>query len=108
MNPHRHVLSAILLSCLAAACTAPVPHGSAPPPPPPETAPPTVRAAVTDLAAFDAFIATRPTPEALRARFPGLVVVMPGDIATKELRTDNSRYFVELDADGRVAGGRFQ
>lgn len=67
-----------------------------------------VRGHVADLDAFAAFIATRPTPEALRARYPGLLVVMPGDIATKELRSDNSRYFAELDPDGRVSSGRFQ
>lgn len=82
--------------------------------PTPDAAPPLsevntpVRAQVTDLEAFAAFISTRPTPDALRARYPGLLVVMPGDITTKELRGDNSRYFVELDADGRVSGGRFQ
>ena len=82
--------------------------------PTPEAAPPLteditpVRAQVTDLDAFAAFIATRPTVNALRARYPGLLVVMPGDITTKELRGDNSRYFVELDEDGRVNGGQFQ
>ena len=82
--------------------------------PTPEAAPPLtedtkpVRTQVTDLDAFAAFIATRPTPNALRARYPGLLVVLPGDIATKELRGDNSRYFVELGQDGRVIGGQFQ
>lgn len=66
------------------------------------------RVVVSDLRAFDDFIATRPTPEQLRDRYPGLLVVMPGQIATKELRTDNSRYFVDLDEAGRVRGGRFQ
>jgi hypothetical protein len=32
---------------------------------------------------------------------------MPGDITTKEMRLNNSRYFAELDADGRIVGGRF-
>lgn len=81
---------------------------------PPAAAPPSAevsmpaRTRVADLPAFEAFIATRPTPDALRARYPGLQVVMPGDITTKELRGDNSRYFVDLDAEGRVVGGRFQ
>lgn len=66
------------------------------------------RSGIKDLGAFSEFIATRPTPAALRARFPGLTVVLPGEIATKEFRTDNSRYFAELDSDGRVIGGRFQ
>lgn len=73
-----------------------------------EAAPPPMRTTVTDLPAFEAFIATQPTVEQLRARYPGLVVVLPGDMATKELRTDNSRFFAELDAAGRVVGGRFQ
>lgn len=67
-----------------------------------------MRTSVTDLDAFNAFIATQPTPDALQAKYPGLNVVMPGDITTKEFRTDNSRYFVDLDAQGRVSGGRFQ
>ncbi|MGH8517104.1 MAG: hypothetical protein ACREUE_06550 [Panacagrimonas sp.] len=100
----------MLLLTLAAGlggCTSPTqPEAAAPPPSPAAEVP--VRTSVTDLAAFDAFIATRPTPEALRQRYPGLAVVMPGDITTKELRMDNSRYFVELDAQGRVTGGRFQ
>ena len=87
-------------------CSATTQPGPAPPSAATSEAP--VRTSVTDLAAFDVFIATRPTPEALRQRYPGLVVVMPGDITTKELRMDNSRYFVELDAEGRVSGGRFQ
>lgn len=67
-----------------------------------------MRMTVTDLPAFEAFIAARPRPEDLRARYPGLLVVLPTDMATKELRMDRSRYFVELDAEGRVSGGRFQ
>lgn len=67
-----------------------------------------VRTSVTDLDAFQAFIAKRPTPEALRAHYPGLLVVMPSDIATRELRGDNSRYFADIDAEGRVVGGKFQ
>lgn len=66
------------------------------------------RTRITDMDAFAAFIATRPTPEALRERYPGLAVITPDMMATRELRTDNSRYFVELDAEGRVTGGKFQ
>ena len=67
-----------------------------------------VRKPVADLGRFSEFIATRPTPEALRERYPGRQVVMPGQVTTKEFRTDNSRYFVSLDEQGRVIGGRFQ
>lgn len=66
------------------------------------------RTSVTDLAAFEGLIATRPTPAELRARYPGLQLVMPGDISTRELRSDRSRYFAELDGEGRIVGGRFQ
>ncbi|MGQ0502268.1 MAG: hypothetical protein ACT4P0_06620 [Panacagrimonas sp.] len=94
--------SAVLLAMglCACACTPPAPPAPADTPP--------MRASVTDLDAFNAFIATRPTPTALRERYAGLTVVLPGEMATKELRGDNSRYFAELDADGRVTGGRFQ
>lgn len=63
---------------------------------------------VADTAAFEAFIATQPTPAAFRERYPDVKLVLPGDIATKELRLDRSRYFAELDAQGRIPGGRFQ
>lgn len=113
MLPSRSLSSTatLILAAGLCACSSPTqPEPAGPPPTPPAVvmseAP--VRTSVTDLAAFDAFIATRPTPEALRQRYPGLVVVRPGDIATKELRMDNSRYFVELDAEGRITGGRFQ
>lgn len=103
-------LPAALVLSLLAGC-APATQPEAPPPAPApapvqEAAP--VRTSITDLAAFDAFIATRPTPTELRARYPGLTLVLPGDIATKELRLDNSRYFADLDAEGRISGGRFQ
>lgn len=62
---------------------------------------------VTDLVGFDQFIALRPTPEQFRARYPDVHLVLPGQIATKELRMNNSRYFAQLDAEGRISGGRF-
>lgn len=98
-------LAPVALSLLLLAGCAPAPQAESPPP---EPAAAPVRTQVTDLAAFEAYVATRPTPEALRARYPGLFVVMPGDITTRELRGDNSRYFATLDAEGRVVGGQFQ
>ncbi len=92
-----------LLPLLLAACA---PTAQTPAPAPTVETP--VRAQVTDLDAFNVFVATRPTPEALRGRYPGLTVVLPGDISTRELRSDHSRFFAELDAEGRVAGGQFQ
>ncbi len=69
---------------------------------------PAPAATVTDPAAFDAFIATRPTPDAFRARYPGLRLVLPGQTSSRELRLDHSRYFAELDEQQRIVGGRFQ
>ena len=62
---------------------------------------------VTDMAGFDAFIATHPTPEQFRAKYPDVLLVTPGTMTTMEVRTNNSRYFPELDKDGRIIGGRF-
>ncbi len=62
---------------------------------------------VTDSAAFDRFIASKPTPEQFRSIYPDVHLVLPGDIATKEFRSNSSRYFAELDAEGRISGGRF-
>lgn len=62
---------------------------------------------VTDLDRFQQFVALKPTPEQFRLRYPEVSLVLPGDIATKEFRGDNSRYFAELDPQGRIVGGRF-
>lgn len=67
-----------------------------------------LRGPVTDRAAFDRFIAATPTPEQFRARYPDVALVLPGMITTKELRTDNSRFFADVDAQGRITGGRFR
>ncbi len=66
------------------------------------------RGYVTDMSSFTSFIEQRPSPDAFRMRYPDLTLVLPGDVATKELRTNNSRYFAELDTQGRIVGGRFQ
>lgn len=63
---------------------------------------------VTDMPAFDRFIASEPTPDEFRRVYPDVTLVLPGQIATKELRFDNSRYFAQLDEQGRITGGRFQ
>lgn len=70
-------------------------------------APMVVSGKVTDLPAFEAFIALKPTPEQFMQRYPDVLLVMPGTIATKEYRTDNSRYFPKLDPEGRIIGGKF-
>jgi hypothetical protein len=63
---------------------------------------------VTDLPAFEQFIAARPTPEEFRRVYPDVTLVLPGQIASKELRFNNSRYFAQLDDQNRITGGRFQ
>jgi predicted small lipoprotein YifL len=79
----------------------------APAPKPVTPAPGAVHGFVTDMTAFDAFIATHPTPDQFRASYPDVLLVLPGTIATREFRTNNSRYFAELDKDGRISGGKF-
>lgn len=63
---------------------------------------------VTDMKAFDAFIATHPTPAQFMATYPDVQLVMPGTITTMEFRTNNSRYFPEQDATGHIVGGSFR
>ena len=70
-------------------------------------APAPVHGFVTEMTAFDAFIATHPTPEQFKAAYPDVLLVLPGTIATREMRSNNSRYFAELDANGRITGGKF-
>lgn len=67
-----------------------------------------LRGKVEDLPAFERFIAAQPTPAQFRTQYPDVVLVLPGDIASKELRLDRSRYFAQLDAAGHITGGRFQ
>ena len=66
-----------------------------------------VHGLVTDMTAFDAFIAAHPTPEQFKAAYPDVLLVLPGTIATREMRSNNSRYFAEVDANGRITGGKF-
>lgn len=92
------VAASVLALVLLAGCRAP---NAAPAPLP------VVQGRVQDLTEFERFVATRPTPAQFRSRYPDVVLVLPGDIATKEYRTDNSRYFAELDQEGRITGGKF-
>lgn len=87
-------------------------HPAAPAPKPAAAAPAAATPApvhgfVTDMTAFDAFIATHPTPDQFKAAYPDVLLVLPGTIATREMRSNNSRYFAELDANGRITGGKF-
>jgi hypothetical protein len=62
---------------------------------------------VTDMKAFDAFIATHPTPDQFRAAYPDVQLMLPGTISTMEYRSNNSRYYAELSKDGHITGGHF-
>lgn len=62
---------------------------------------------VTDVQRFEAFIATHPSVEEFRARYPDVQLVLPGTMTTMEFRANNSRYYAELDKDGRIVGGHF-
>lgn len=66
-----------------------------------------VAGVVTDMEAFNRFVDARPTAEDFRKAYPDVTLVMPGDISTREMRNDNSRYFAEVDESGRISGGRF-
>ena len=98
----RTALFALALVPCLAACAAP---GTAPPD---TTTSAPMPGRVTDMKTFGAFIESRPTVEQFRARYPDVVLVQPGEIATKEYRTDNSRYFAQFDVEGRIVGGSFQ
>jgi hypothetical protein len=63
---------------------------------------------ITDMRAFESVIATKPTPAQFRALYSCVHLVLPGDITTKEMRSDNSRYHADLDVHGRIVGGVFQ
>jgi hypothetical protein len=70
-------------------------------------APVAVQGFVNDMKAFDAFIATHPTPDQFHATYPDVQLIMPGTMTTLEFRSNNSRYYAELDKDGRIVGGHF-
>ena len=101
-NPLQIIAPALLLLTLTA-CAAPTTVSNEP-----AAMSTPVAGFVTDVAAFDTFIATTPTPEQFKARYPDVTLVLPGSIATKELRMNNSRYFAQVNGEGRITGGRFQ
>ena len=63
---------------------------------------------VTDLPAFERFVGGKPTVSEFRAAYSCLTLVLPGEVSSRELRNDNSRYFADVDGFGRVVGGHFQ
>ncbi len=99
MQTHRSILLALCVAVLAGCCARP---------PTADAASVQVAGKVTDVAGFEQFIASRPTPAQFRQRYPDVLLVVPGDVATKELRMDKSRYFAELDGQQRIVGGAFR
>ena len=67
-----------------------------------------IRGYVSNMGTFQNFIATRPTPSGFRRMYPDVQLVLPQDIATMEMRNNNSRYFAQLDNQGRIVGGSFR
>lgn len=75
----------------------------------PAELPPPRSGNVQDVAEFREFLdAYQPTEKQFRQVYPDVTLVMPGEIATKELRMNNSRFFAELNDKGRIVDGRFQ
>lgn len=62
---------------------------------------------ISGMDAFKQFMSNYPTPAQFRAQYPDVQLVLPGEMATKELRSDNSRYFAQLNQDGRIVSGKF-
>ncbi|MGH8506091.1 MAG: hypothetical protein ACRETM_09010 [Stenotrophobium sp.] len=62
---------------------------------------------ISGMDAFKQFMSNDPTPAQFRAQYPDVQLVLPGDMATKELRGDNSRYFAQLNQEGRIVSGKF-
>ncbi len=63
---------------------------------------------VEQMDPFLSFVEAHPTPEEFRRVYPDVTLVLPGDIVTQEYRTDRSRFFAELDDEGRIRGGEFR
>ncbi|MEO1223310.1 MAG: hypothetical protein AAFX92_03710 [Pseudomonadota bacterium] len=61
-----------------------------------------------DVAEFEGFIATGPTPDDFAVAYPDIQLVMPMTPTTLEYRPDYSRFFAELNEDGEIIGGYFQ
>jgi hypothetical protein len=62
---------------------------------------------VVNMDSFESFVASHPTPEEFKKMYPGVQLMLPGMISTMEIRYDNSRFFPQLDKDGRIIGGDF-
>jgi hypothetical protein len=65
------------------------------------------KSGVVNMDSFESFIASHPTPDQFRKMYPGVQLMLPGMISTMEIRYDNSRFFPQMDQDGRIIGGDF-
>ena len=65
------------------------------------------RKGVTDLAAFESFVATHPDAQQFKKLYPGVQLMLPGTVSTLDTRYDNTRFFPQLDKDGHIIGGDF-
>lgn len=75
----------------------------------PAELPPPRTGNVQDVAEFREFLdAYQPTEQQFQRVYPDVTLVMPGEIATKEMRLNNSRFFAEVNDKGRIVDGRFQ
>jgi hypothetical protein len=94
MNKYLRPLALALLVAAPVAATAQVHGGNE------------VRCSV-ERNAFNKFVTGKPTPVEFRTAYSCVGLILPGDVATAEMRTDDSRYFAQLDAHGRIVGGSF-
>lgn len=67
-----------------------------------------LRGPVTDTRAFADFIATRPTKEQFKNKYPDVILVMPGELATMDIKGPGERFQANTDANGRIVGGSLE
>lgn len=63
---------------------------------------------LTGLSTLDAFIQSRPTPEEFQQAYPDVWLILPGDIVSRGFCSQYYRYVAEIDAEGRISGGRLE
>lgn len=57
---------------------------------------------------FKSFLATKPTPAQFHKRYPNVSLILFGAESGKNARTDDSRFFAQLDDNGHIVGGKFR
>lgn len=103
MNPFAHKLLVALFVAVPAIASAQVASAATE-----QSSVRPLRCSVTDMDQFASFIAGKPTPTEFRNAYSCVALVLPGDVSTLEMRTDNSRYHAMLDQHGRIVGGSFR